>query len=533
MRLNDKQFFFAVEVSESQAERQKEVLHHSYMKRTWFVLLGLLLSAAPAAVQAQYTNTNADGSIYVYSTNADGSITIDGYIGPPWAVTIPTNINGLLVTGIGPEAFYDYALLTSITIPNSVTSIGNDAFTFCNDLTSVTIPGSVSNIGEDPFGSCRILIEITVDATNSFYSSLNGVLFNKSLTTLIQYPGGISGGYAILGSVTNIGQHAFFNCYGLTNVMIPVSVTSIGDLAFSYAGLTDVMVPGSVTNIGSGAFADCINLASITVDLQNSYYSSVNGVLFDKNLTTLIQYPGGISGGYAIPESVTSIGQAAFVECFGLANVAIPGSVTNIGDDAFEFCDHLASVTITNGVTIIGDHAFNYCYSLTNVAIPASVASIGEYAFAECWDLTSVMIPNSVTNIGVDAFAFCYSLASIYFQGNAPTADSTAFYYDNATAYYLPATTGWGEFSANTGLPTVLWNPLIQAGGTSFGVQNNQFGFNITGTANIPIIVEACTNLASPVWTPLQTLTLTNGLFYLSDPQWTNYFGRFYRISSP
>jgi hypothetical protein len=79
----------------------------------------------------------------------------------------------------------------------------------------------------------------------------------------------------------------------------------------------------------------------------------------------------------------------------------------------------------------------------------------------------------------------------------------------------------------------VLWNPLIKASGSSFGISNNQFGFNITGTTNIPIVVEACTNLASPVWTPLQTLTLTNGLFYFSDPQWTNYPGRFYRISSP
>jgi hypothetical protein len=101
----------------------------------------------------------------------------------------------------------------------------------------------------------------------------------------------------------------------------------------------------------------------------------------------------------------------------------------------------------------------------------------------------------------------------------------------NATVYYLPGTSGWSSTFADR--PAVLWNPLIQAGDASFGVRSNQFGFNITGTTNIPIRVEASANLASPVWIPLQTLTLTNGLFYFSDPQWTNYPGRYYRISAP
>jgi hypothetical protein len=97
----------------------------------------------------------------------------------------------------------------------------------------------------------------------------------------------------------------------------------------------------------------------------------------------------------------------------------------------------------------------------------------------------------------------------------------------------LPGTTGWGDFSAKTGFPVVLWNPLIQTGDGSFGFSNNQFGFNLTGTANIPIMVEACTDLVAGVWTPVQTLTLNSGRFYFSDPQWTNYPARYYRINSP
>jgi len=112
-----------------------------------------------------------------------------------------------------------------------------------------------------------------------------------------------------------------------------------------------------------------------------------------------------------------------------------------------------------------------------------------------------------------------------------PLQFSTAVYNTNVTVYYLPGTTGWSN--TYQGVPAVLWNPQIQASDGHFGVRSNQFGFNITGTANIPIVVEACTNLANPVWTPLTNVSLTNGSFYFSDPQWTNYPGRFYGIGFP
>jgi hypothetical protein len=165
--------------------------------------------------------------------------------------------------------------------------------------------------------------------------------------------------------------------------------------------------------------------------------------------------------------------------------------------------------------------------------IPNRVTSIGAIAFLYCTSLNSVIIGSSVTNIEDSAFFYCTNLTGIYFQGNAPTPtnDTSVFSYDtNATVYYLPGTAGWG--STFDGLPTVLWNPQAQ-NDASFGVQNNQFGFNITGTTNIPIVVEATTDLTQPSWTPLLTGTVTNGSIYFSDPQWTNYPSRFYRISSP
>ena len=127
----------------------------------------------------------------------------------------------------------------------------------------------------------------------------------------------------------------------------------------------------------------------------------------------------------------------------------------------------------------------------------------------------------------------------MFFYGNAPTnnVDLTVFIGDtNATVYYLPGTTNWG--STLDGRPTVLWNPQAQTGDGSFGVQTNQFGFNITGSSNLVIVVEAATNLANPVWSPVSTNTLntfvgTNGTSYFSDPQWTNYPTRYYRLRSP
>jgi hypothetical protein len=183
-------------------------------------------------------------------------------------------------------------------------------------------------------------------------------------------------------------------------------------------------------------------------------------------------------------------------------------------------------------VTSIGYGAFYRCTSLTSVTIPDNVTSIGNNAFYHCTSLINVTIGNSVTSIGNNAFDKCTSLTGVFFQGNAPSIGSSVFSGDNSTTvYYLPGTTGWS--SSFAGCPTALWNPRAQTGDGRFGIRTNRFGFNITGTANIPIVVEACTNLVHPVWVPLLSCTLTNGSLYFSDPAWTNYPRRFYHLRSP
>jgi len=213
--------------------------------------------------------------------------------------------------------------------------------------------------------------------------------------------------------------------------------------------------------------------------------------LFDKNQVTLIQFPGGKAGSYDIPDSVTNIGDLAFYDCITLTGVTIPNSVTTLGEGVFANC------------------------GLTHITIPNSVRNI---------------IGGDIRGLGAfGAFLSCTNLTSVYFEGDAPDVDLYyAFNDDPATFYYFPGTTGWD--SINQGVTIVLWKPLIQAGDANFGVRTNQFGFNIAWASGQTVVVEACTNLANPVWSPIATNILTGDSSYFSDPQWTNYPARLYRL---
>jgi hypothetical protein len=151
--------------------------------------------------------------------------------------------------------------------------------------------------------------------------------------------------------------------------------------------------------------------------------------------------------------------------------------------------------------------------------------------------MTNAIVADGVPSIAYAMFEICSNLTGVFFQGNAPTVDGDPsdgpVFYDNnnVTVYYLPGTTGWSN--TYQGVPAVLWNPQFRTSGANFGVANDQFGFQITGTSNIPIVLQACTNLTSPVWTTLTNVNLTNGVFNFSEPMQTNACGRYYRITAP
>ena len=163
--------------------------------------------------------------------------------------------------------------------------------------------------------------------------------------------------------------------------------------------------------------------------------------------------------------------------------------------------------------------------------IGSGVTNIGNAAFSWCFSLSSITIPANVTSVGDEAFSWCPGLTSVYFQGNIPNVGANVFdAADNVTVYSLPGTTGWNATFG--GRPVVLWNPQVQKD-TGFGVQTNGFGFTIIGSSNLTVIVEVCTNLTNPVWIPLGTNTLTDGLARFRDSDWTNYSARFYRLRTP
>ena len=322
------------------------------------------------------------------------------------------------VTSIGNYAFYDCTYLRSVTISNSVTSIGYFAFSCCTRLTSVTIPDSVTSIGSTAFSSCESLTSVIIG--NSVTSiGENAFRYCASLTSV-----------TIPDSVTSIGNYAFALCTRLTSITIPNSVTSIGDCAFSNCTrLTSVIIPDSVTSIGSGAFLGCASLTSIEVSDNNKNYSSIDGVLFNKEKSELITYLAGKTDSeYAIPNSVTSIGYGAFYCCTRLTSITIPNSVTSIGNYAFENCTRLTSVTIPDSVTSIGDNAFYDCESLASVTIPDSVTSIGDSAFDYCKNLVSITIGNGVTSIGNEAFGYCVSLTSVTIPNSVISIGGSAFW---------------------------------------------------------------------------------------------------------
>ena len=228
-------------------------------------------------------------------------------------VDIPAEIEGLPVKSTRDWAFADCKSLTSISVPDSVNAIGNGAFSGCSSLASINIPNSV----------------------------------------------------------TTIRGSAFCNCLSLTSITIPESVTSIEIAAFSgCSSLTNITIPDLVDTIGDHAFYNCSSLTNITVSENNKYFSSLKGVLFNKDKTELITYPNGNERTeYTIPDSVTSIIEGAFAYCSNLITVKIPDSVTDITDKTFYVCSSLTSVTIPDSVTHIGYNAFKYCKNLTSIII--------------------------------------------------------------------------------------------------------------------------------------------------------------------
>jgi hypothetical protein len=326
-----------------------------------------------------------------------------------------------------PDSAFFNSTIDSIVIPSNVTIIDRYAFNNCF-LSSFTIPASVTTINDFAFINSNVTI--TLASGNNNFTVTNGVLFNNTQTCLIYCPFNKSGTYTI-----------------------PTTVTNISGGAFNSSRFDPINIPTSVTSIGANAFAACNN---VNVDINNSKYSSINGVLFDKAQTSLIHYPSYNIGSYTIPSSVKYIADYAFAGG-EVTSITIPTSVLTIGNYTFEYCTNLNSINLPSSIISIGDFAFYHCDVLTSINIPPLVTKIGTDVFAYS-GITKCFISSSVKSIGDEAFYFCSNLDSITIPSSDTTIGKWAFYYCGSLKYVsIPLSiTSISDFAfSSTGLTSV------------------------------------------------------------------------------
>ncbi|MBQ9492870.1 MAG: leucine-rich repeat protein [Oscillibacter sp.] len=506
-------------------------------------LIGLLTAPATAATVLASGECGAQGNAVTWTLDRDGLLTVSGtgamydYSNAedvPWyayreqvksvsiqsgvttvgknafqscanltAVTFPAK--GLI--SIGDVAFYQCDTLATVTIPEGVTDIGENAFGFCA-LSTFAIPASVTNIGESAFYQCAALTAITVNENNTSYSAVDGILFNHDKSVLIWYPAKKSlTEYNVPETVKRIGSYAFHNSSLLKKVTIPSvangGLVEIGPYAFAYGALSEITIPVSMTTVGDYAFRGCAGLsddsgkavgtvnytgsrqqwsalimgtgnyrltnsnivfgdmkqdnviasgecgavgnnASWSLSKEGEFLISGKGVMKDYQSASAVPWSAyGTDATDLRPQILTvtvsngisNVGDYAFYDCEKLKEVKLPESVTSIGSRTFSNCAALTDINLSETlITSIGNYAFNGCAALAGVTFPETLLTIGGRAFLNCSGLTEITLPSAVTSVGEWAFRGCTKLASFTM---APLAKEESAHYTSIDAYAL------------------------------------------------------------------------------------------------
>ena len=430
-------------------------------------------------------NTNLTGKLTVLaSLKSIGNLAFSGCTGITDTLKLPTTL-----TTIGTSAFAGCTALQVVTIPTGVTSIAANTFQNCNKVTKIIIPASVTTIGDYSFESCTGLADTTVisstvtsigvssfrncnigvkvDAANANYSSLKGVLFNKTKSSLIQAPISITGIDTIPSSVTAIGTYAFYKCSNLTGIVLPNSLVTIGTFAFSGCSkiATTLNVPASVTSVGKFAFQNCTKMTTVVsptirvfagsfdaaatkftltgnIDARDFKFlrDSTSVANLDLGSATIVAFTGtggtNTSGAMAAASATypaNTIPQYAFSYPAtlalinsvnpiitisgktGLKSIIFPAAVTALGNYAFATCTGLiGTFNIPAPITTIGNGAFLDCAGVTNFTLPTTLTAIGDNAFERCIGLNqSLSFPASLLTIGTYTYSACTNIPGI------------------------------------------------------------------------------------------------------------------------
>jgi len=408
-------------------------------KLTLVLLSAFILLVSLYSSSSDFKTAKAAEDDFIFS---DGVIT--GYTGSSTNVYIPATINGKTVTTIN-GAFFFNDTITEVSISEGITTINGGAFHMCSSLRILIIPSTVTNIAPGAISSCENLSSIILSSENTSYSLSDNILYTADQTEINQYVNGSSD----------------------TSCVIPDTVTTIHDYAFAHSNsLTTISIPESVSTIADGAFSSCARLASITADENNLTYTSSSDILFSKDETTLVAYPGYIPGTeYTVPSSVDTLAPYSFAGCQRLNKINIGSSVIEVSD-AFEVCPSLIEIevgfgninyssnngvllsedtytliyyptgrgyteyTIPASVTKIGDMAFYYHPILETVNLTENITLVDDFAFLNCGALTKLYVPNTVTAFGSLSLHTSSELSVWGYPGS--TAETYAYFWNIA-----------------------------------------------------------------------------------------------------
>ena len=467
-----------------------------------------------------------DGIYYNYLDNNNVEVTYrgnyyDSYEEYAGEVIIPSTVtyNGTTysVTSIGYGAFYHCSSLTSINIPNSVTSIGSSAFYDCSSLTSITIPNRVTEIGWEAFWSCSSLTSMVVAEGNTVFDSRENC-------------------NAIIHTATN-------NLVaGCQNTIIPNSVTSIGDYAFSgCSSLTSITIPESVNSIGEGVFVGCSSLTSMVVDGSNTTYDSRNNcnAIIETATNTLIA---GCQN-TIIPNGVTNIGKHAFRGCASLTSITIPNSVTSIGDNAFRSCSSFNTIYLeaTTPPTLLGANVFTTtpltcyipCGTQATYEASAWASQVSEFVEEGCVDPTWQILYTSTDGEMVAPYTsdvFGANMVSneykdgqgvITFDGPVTSIGDMAFFScDSLTSITIPNSVksigDWGFNNCSSLTSITIGNSVTSIGNFAF-----RYCTSLT-SITIPNSVTSIGDLAFRYCTSLTSITIPNSVTSIGDTAFYN-----------
>ena len=386
-------------------------------------LLSVMLSAcicvsvccAGAVSEGKITGETTGDNEYSYNVLEDGTAEIIRYIGNSKKVKVPENIDGFTVTQIGDHAFAS-AQIREVTLPETVTVIGVLAFDNCGELKKITLPKGLKEIRARAFHNCTQLsalnipagvnaigsgafsqsdkLKLRVDKGNTRFQLIDGVLFDMTENRLIWYdPARTTKNYAIPEGTAVIDSHAIENNRRLQSIFIPDTVTDmLQECILSCSSLSSVNIPDSIRSIADGVFSLCPALKEITVSEEHPTLQSKDGVLFSKDGTVLICYPGGKNEKeYTVPQGVTEIGDAAFTDS-RLERIVLPEGMKTIGSNAFMGSSGLSEINIPDGTVSIASFAFQNCRGLKHISLPDSLKTMDDNPFIRCYALTAVEI---------------------------------------------------------------------------------------------------------------------------------------------